>query len=160
MEIAFFFFALSKKKKKRTLRVPTVSSMRWVICTREISVSWGLGHWQIRLLIAVVWDILSVSMSTLNPRNCSVPICPFFIPYKEPSNTSCRLHIQSHRESDAHGSLAAAVDQVKPGWKYGICGTDFSKRIFCLKEITETCSIIERLNFTLGRWKLEPLGFR
>lgn len=145
--------------------MPTVFWMRWIICTREISVSWGLGHWQIRLPIAVVRDILSVSMSTLNPRNCLVPVCPFFIPYKEPSNTSCRLHIQSHRESDAHGALTTAVDKAKPGWKYGICGTDFSKCIFfffffCIKEITETCSITERLKFTLERWKLEPLGFR
>lgn len=36
----------------------------------------------------------------IKPRNCLVPIglsiCHAF--YKEPSNTGCRLHIQSHRE--------------------------------------------------------------
>lgn len=73
----FFFFSLPQAKKMETPWLPALLWTGWIICMREISVSWGLGHWQSRLLIAVLWDVLSVSMSTLNPHNCPVPIWLF-----------------------------------------------------------------------------------
>lgn len=70
----FSLFDLNEREKEESPRMPTGAWIGWILCIREISVSWGLVHWQSRLLIAVIWDMLSVSMSTLNLRNCLVPI--------------------------------------------------------------------------------------
>lgn len=45
------------------------------VCTCWKIIVWGVGHWQSRLLITVIWSALSVSMSTLNSHNCLVPFC-------------------------------------------------------------------------------------
>ena len=93
----------------------------WIICRREISVSWGLGHWQSSLLIAVIWDILSVSMSTLNPRNCSVPIwLSIFHAFTKSRQIQAAGYTYNHMEKEraAHGSLSTAEEEVKPGSKY------------------------------------------
>lgn len=67
-----FYLALSNKwhptpPPPSTPGSPTESWIRWIIFSRQIRVSWVLGHWQIRLLNAVAREISVRVNDYINP---------------------------------------------------------------------------------------------
>lgn len=118
-KLPFYSFPQAKEKKPPPRLHSTVNGLSYL--HEGNSVSWELGHWQSRLLIAVIWDILSVSMSTLNPRNCSVPI---WLSIFHALRRAVKYKLQvtytiTQRVLLMSLFLTTAVEEVKPGWKYG-----------------------------------------